>query len=271
MDYMQQTNLSRGLSDLIRRINLGADGTQIGEDLFGVADLLRKDHALASALTDPGRDASDRQGLARKIFEPVLCTGAMQSFYDLVGDNWSRERDLSATTARLGLDAYMLAAVHRDKVSTVAEELVLASMLISENRDLRIQLSDLGEGSAEERSALAKKVFHGHVSPITERLIMRAAFTSDYGRLLETLRAYADRSAQLDGNHLVIVTSAEPLSDEQRARMLDLARRRWNEPVELVAVTDPNMLGGFKLDGGDRAVDTSIRTNIAAARAALTR
>lgn len=271
MDYLQQTNLGRGLTKLIRNINHGADGEQIGEDLFGVADLLRSNQPLARAITDPSRTEADRKKLAHDLFADHLAHAALQSVYDLVGDRWTRPDDLATTLAVLGLDAYILAAVQDKESSTLAYQLIEASELIKDNRELRIQLSDLSDGTPEERSALAMKVFHGHVSPIAERLIGRAAASSDYGRILQTLRSYADRAAELDGKRLVVATTANPLTDAQIKRMEELASRRFNEPVELVPIVDSHMLGGFKMDGGERFVDTSIRTDIAAAREVLTR
>lgn len=271
MDYLQQTNLGRGLHGLINNINHGADGEQIGEDLFGVADLLRSNEPLARAITDPSRTDTDRRSLARDLFADVLSNAAMQSVYDLVGDRWTRPEDLATTLSVLGLDAYILAAVQDKESDTLASQLIGAGEVIKEDRELRIQLSDLGDGTSTDRSKLAMKIFHGHVSPIAERLIGRAAASSDYGRLLQTLRSYADRAAELNGKRLVVATTAKPLSEAQVKRMEELASRRWNTAVELVPIIDPHMLGGFKMDSGDTFVDTSIRTDIAAARAVLTR
>ncbi len=274
MSTKQQYPATAVDSALVKAINDGVDGQQIGEDLFGAADLLREDKKLARALTDPGRDAAARQQLATDVFKPAISTQALNLVVDLTGDHWSKVGSLADAVEELGLDSYILAydkAADGDPATVLAQELVDASLLIAASRDLRIQLSELGQGNRADRAALARKVFHGQVSPIAERLLARAAYSSHFGRILQTVRSYAERAAIFSGGRLVVATTSEPLTDDQYLRLGRLAERRWDTKVQMVRTTDPQMLGGFRLEAGSESVDTSIRTDIAAARAALTR
>ena len=60
------------------------------------------------------------------------------------------------------------------------------------------------------------------------------------------------------------------LSEKQQTRLTYLASKRWNTPVLMTWDVDPDLVGGFRLDMGEQAVDTSVRSDLQEARLALT-
>lgn len=271
MSHMQRSTYEAAYQMLVHAVNSGADGKEIGEDLFGAADLLNANSSLLLALTDPSRASSDKQTLADSVFGSSVATAAFEVISALVADHWSIPGEFSAAIADLGLDSHILAAMRDDKYDDLCQELIDAQTLIASNRDFRVQLSDIGDGDPRARAALARKVFSGHVSKITERLLSRAAFSTPYGQLLQTLRSYADRAAAATDKQLVVAYTAKPLSEEQYYRLERLASFRWNSAVQLATVIDPSLLGGFRLDAGDESVDTTVRRDLTAARSVLAR
>lgn len=256
---------------LIKAINSGGDGTQIGEDLFGAADLLAANSGLRNALTDPARSAESKKKLVQQVFDGVVSSAALQVLILLSGHHWTAPMALAEAVGGLGLDTYIRMAIYSDDDQTLAQELIDAQTLIAANRQLRVQLSDIGEGKPADRAELAKTIFQGRVSNIAERLIVRAAFSSPFGRLIQTLRDYANRAAEVTDKHLIIAHTAKELSEDQYYRLARLAARRWQCAVLMVRVVDPQLVGGFRLDSGEESVDTTIQTDIAAARMALAR
>lgn len=254
---------------LVRVINSGGSGQEIGEQLFGASDLISQNSSLRDALTDPARTGAERATLLDAVFKESTSTAALQVMEVLVHDHWSRPCDFVAAIEDLGLDSHILMAMHSNEYDNLCQELVDVQTVVSQNRDLRVQLSDVGEGNPRARAALARKIFHGRVSPITERLVSRAAYSSDFGLLLQTLRDYADRAACATGKRLVVVYTAEPLSENQYYRMAGLASRRWDAAVLLTTVVDPTLLGGFRLDAGEESVDTTVRRDLVAVRSAM--
>lgn len=267
----QRDRFARARQMLVDSINSGGDGAQIGEDLFGASDLLESDHALREALTDPSRDTRAKQQLIESVFGSRISGAAVEVMGALVALHWSSSRHFARAVGDMGLESCILMAMHGDEYDSLCQQLVDAMTLLSENRELRVQLSDIGEGSPKDRAALARKIFHGHVSHIAERLIVRAAFHAHYGHLVRTLRDYAERAAQATEKRLVIAYTAEPLTEEQYYRMAALAARRWDSAVLLTTVVQPSVIGGFLLDAGEQSVDTTVKTDIAAARLALVR
>lgn len=271
MSAEQQANYAVGLNTLRDLAGEGTPGASIGEDLFGVVGVLHESHALVHGLTNVARTPDDRAALAATVFGSKISDDALKIVVALSREHWTRSEGLPASLEDLGVDACLLAAAENTRSSTVPQELVDAYTLVLNNRDLRIQLSDLGEGNPEDRAALAGKIFSGHLDPITVRLVSRAARSAAYGRLAQTLRGYADRAAGLEGKTLAIATSARPLTSEQVERLHALAERRWDRPIVLTTTVDPALIGGFRLDVGEESMDTSIRQDINAAKLAMTR
>lgn len=270
MGAEQQSNLGAGQKFLHAAIRGGAEGEAVADDLMAVHDVLVANRALVRALTDVGRSASAREHLASQVFASHVDELSAQLLELMVGLHWTKSADLPLTIRELGLDAAVLAEDF-EKKPDVSQQLVEACALIMSNQELRLQLSDLGRGTPAERAALADRIFAGHVSPITQKLIRRAARDVEYGHLVEFLSDTARRAAELNGQLLVICTSARPLSDEQAQRMTRLSELTWGRRVDLAQLVDPSLIGGFRLVAGDEAIDTTIRNDIALARTALAR
>lgn len=256
---------------LASAIKGGADGERIGEDLFGVSDLLESNAPLRENLTEPSRLDTDKVTLLKSLFAAHCTDTTMEVLEDLVKQHWSSSHALVEVTSDLGLDAYIYQAVQDGQCADLAQQLMNASALISDQRELRVQLSDIGEGKPEDRANLARAIFQGKVCPIAERLIVRAAFSTHYGQLLLTLRHYASRVAELNGRRLVVAYTATPLDEEQYDKLRQLASRRWHTDVLLTTVVQPDLIGGFRLDAGEQSVDTTVRRDLRVARESLTR
>mgnify|MGYP002724181956 CR=1 FL=1 len=256
---------------LASAVEEGADGEQVGEDLFGSSDLLAGSAPLREGLTDPSRTDSDKLALLDAVFAANVTKTALEVLQDLVKEHWTSSRALVEVTSDLGLDAYIYQALKDGEYADLAQQLIDAVSLISGERELRVQLSDIGEGGAKDRANLARVIFKGRVSPIAERLIIRAAFSTHYGELLQTLRSYASRVAELTGKTLVVAYTATELDEKQYKKLTQLASRRWQIDVLLTTVIDPSLIGGFRLDAGEQSVDTTVRRDFVVARESLTR
>lgn len=270
MGAEQQSHLATAQRLLHRLVRDAGTGEETGVDLFAIADLLQANQNLLRGLTDPGRSEDDRAALATAVFSDHVHSIALWTIEMLSAMHWGHPRELIATVAELGLDSFVLAE-NADENPDLCQQLVDAYTLINSNRELRIELSDIGLGGSEQRAELAGRLFEGHVTPIAKRLIMRASANAQLGHLVKTLRIMASRAAEMNGKMLVICTTARPLTPQQASRMAALATRKWNRPVDMAYVVDPDLIGGFRLDVGEEAIDTSIRSDLALAHEALVR
>ncbi|MDP2323969.1 MAG: F0F1 ATP synthase subunit delta [Gammaproteobacteria bacterium] len=72
----------------------------------------------------------------------------------------------------------------------------------------------------------------------------------------EVLKAEAERT--LD----VVLTSASAVTDAQQQRIIDSLNKRFGRQVRLTVQIDPTLIGGARLQVGDRVIDGSVRTGL---------
>jgi F-type H+-transporting ATPase subunit delta len=60
----------------------------------------------------------------------------------------------------------------------------------------------------------------------------------------------------------VTLTTAIGVSDEQQSRIVDSLTRRFGRQVRLAVQLDPDLIGGARLQVGDRVIDGSVRTGL---------
>jgi len=72
----------------------------------------------------------------------------------------------------------------------------------------------------------------------------------------EVLKAEAERT--LD----VTLTSASAVSDDQQKAIIDSLNKRFARQVRLAVQIDPTLIGGARLQVGDRVIDGSVRTGL---------
>jgi F-type H+-transporting ATPase subunit delta len=67
------------------------------------------------------------------------------------------------------------------------------------------------------------------------------------------------------------ITSAQPLSDEQRAQIVAALEARYGKKIEADVDVDPELLGGARVQVGDQVIHASMRDALAQMAAALAR
>jgi F-type H+-transporting ATPase subunit delta len=92
------------------------------------------------------------------------------------------------------------------------------------------------------------------------RLVAFDAIHDEFNRL-------ADEAA---GRVRAEVRSANPLRDEQRARLVDALARRTGKNIELTVHVDPSLIGGAIATVGGLVFDGSLRTQLSQLRSTLT-
>jgi F-type H+-transporting ATPase subunit delta len=67
------------------------------------------------------------------------------------------------------------------------------------------------------------------------------------------------------------ITSAKPLTDEQRAQIVGALEERYGKRIEAELDVDPELLGGARVQIGDQVIHASMRDALAQMAAALAR
>ena len=91
------------------------------------------------------------------------------------------------------------------------------------------------------------------------KLLIESDRVPEIAGIEEEFDRLADMAA---GRVRATVTTAIELSSHERDRVAEELSKRLGEEVKLDAVVDPRILGGIKLQYGDRLVDASVATKL---------
>ncbi|WP_051259406.1 F0F1 ATP synthase subunit delta [Schaalia suimastitidis] len=245
------------------------DRMRVAEDIFGISDILHSDARLRRALCDPARAAADKEELLRHAFAASIQPASLKIVNLVAHRHWSSPEHIPVVVEACGVYVVLVAAQHANVLPELENELLQLQEVLADNRDLRVELSDMGHGTAHERGQLAQKIFGKYLTPYSNRLLRRAVGRTAHGRLLSKLRHYAERAAAMEERALVSVQSAVPLSQEQVTRLRRLMSARLGREVSLAITIDPKVIGGFRLLTGTEAVDATIAARLAELRRSL--
>jgi F-type H+-transporting ATPase subunit delta len=172
-----------------------------------------------------------------------------------------------ATIARPYAEATFRAALEKGALGPVAESLALVAATA---RDERMH-SLLGNPkvSAQQKKDVFAAV--GDLDPLVKNLV--GVLIDNHRDVLVGL--IAEQFEELKHEHERVlrarITSAQPLSDEQRADIVAALEKRYGKKIEAELDVDPQLLGGARVQVGDQVIHASIRDALAQMAAALTR
>jgi F-type H+-transporting ATPase subunit delta len=114
---------------------------------------------------------------------------------------------------------------------------------------------------AEQREALVSGAPHVLDPEGTNlaRLLIESSRIGDAAEIDEEFQRLADEAA---GRVRATVTTAIELEAQDRDRVARELSRRLEKDVHISVVVDPRILGGMKLQYGDRVVDASVATKL---------
>jgi F-type H+-transporting ATPase subunit delta len=113
--------------------------------------------------------------------------------------------------------------------------------------------------ATEQRMALVSDLFESGEATNLAKLLIE----SDRVRDVEAIEAEFQRLADEAGGRVrATVTTAVELSSNDRDRVAEELSRRLGKEVHLDVLVDPGILGGLKLQYGDRLVDASVATRL---------
>ena len=171
-----------------------------------------------------------------------------------------------------------VAGVYSEALLTLAAEKGSADLLLEELEGVVALLDGqpelerfLGSPLADpkQQEALLEKSLRGQASDI---LVDTLQVLRRKGRL-QLVRAvaatYRAQWLRLKGRVEVAVTTAVPLSEELRAKLIAAANRATGKTAQILERVDPALLGGMVVRIGDQKLDRSVATEVARLGAAL--
>lgn len=115
--------------------------------------------------------------------------------------------------------------------------------------------------ATEERMALISASPHVFDAEATNlaKLLIESSRVRDVVAIEEEFQRLADEAA---GRVRATVTTAVELTAKDRDRVQDELSKRLGKQIRMLVVVDPRILGGLKLQYGDRLVDASVSTRL---------
>lgn len=233
----------------------------IGDALFAVAALLDGQPSLRSALTDPARGGDDKAALVRSLLAGKAPDQVVDLLSSMVQNRWSRPRDLAEATTQLGVEAVLVSAQRHDRLGEVQDELFRFSRIVAAQPELRLALTDRAL-PVERKSELLTELLKEKTTVEAARLIVHAV-TEPRGRSLEVnLEVLATAAAALRQRQVATVTSAVPLTEQQRDRLAAALSAQLGFDVQINVVIDPEVVGGLRVSLGGELIDGTLSSRI---------
>lgn len=249
--------LAAARAALDQALSTDVDASDLASELFAITAALDSSASLRRALTDPSREAPAKRDLAGSLFGDKISEVAGRLLAELVGQRWSRERDLSDAVEMLAVEAEMASAEAAGRLDTVEDELFRFGRVVAGSPDLRDALRGR-ESTGADKADLAQRLLEGKASPETVRLARQALVAPRGQRLDRTLSGYLAVAARRREELIATVTAAAPLGHSEQERLARALSAHYDKPVQLNVTVDPAVLGGLRIQVGDEVVDGTI-------------
>jgi F-type H+-transporting ATPase subunit delta len=174
-----------------------------------------------------------------------------------------------ATVARPYAEAVFRAALEKGALAAVAESLALVAAIARDEQMHSILLNP--KVNAQQKKEIFETVAGGRLDDITKKLL--ALLVDNHREVL--IGSIAAQFEALKHEHEKVlsarITSAQPLSDQQRGDIVSALEKRYGKKIEAELDVDPQLLGGARVQVGDQVIHASVRDALAQMAAALTR
>lgn len=245
---------------LERQVADGADAAALGTDLFALAAVIRQEPGLRRVATDVSVTGEAKAGLVRDVFGGKVGGDALDLLAEAVGARWAATRHLADALEHLGVVATVRSADREGDAARLVDELFAIAGLIKDNPGLRDALSDTSRSVADKRD-LVRGLLEGRALPATTTLVEQA-LAGTHRTVGVALGEYQKVAAQVHGEHLAVVRVAQPLDEAGRRRLSEALARRYDRPVHLNVVVEPDLIGGLRVEIGDEVIDGSVASRL---------
>lgn len=242
----------------------GATGAKVGAELFQVVEVLEGDRTLRVAVADTAAPAEARQDLVRGVFGWKVDQATLDLTLAAVAQDWSNPRELREGLTVLGREALLRSADEQGQLQTVEDELFRLGRIVAGDAEFEQPLADR-TADADRKRALLGEVLYGKVTAVTE-LLASQAVARPSGMPADDFLEISRQAAELRGRSVAVVTSAEPLSQQQSDDLRGRLTSLYGREIAIHNDVDAGLLGGVVVRVGDEIIDGSVAGRLDAMR-----
>ncbi|MGW2203044.1 F0F1 ATP synthase subunit delta [Streptomyces sp. NPDC001774] len=237
--------------------NTSVDAAKLAGELAAVTALLDREVSLRRVLTDPAQAGEAKAELAGRLLAGQVGGETVDLVSGMVRSRWSQSRDLVDSAEELANTADLTAAQQAGALDDVEDELFRFGRIVTSSTELRSALTDKA-ATASAKGELLRSLLGGKANAVTERLVVRLV-TQPRGRSLEAgLESLSKLAAARRDRMVAVVTSAVPLTDQQKQRLGAVLAKLYGRQMHLNLDVDPAVLGGITVQVGDEVINGTI-------------
>lgn len=149
-------------------------------------------------------------------------------------------------------------AVEKGQLEQVNNDMLYLQQVNNSSKDF-INLLRSPVISADKKQSIIDAVTQGKIGELTAAFTRLLVNKGREGELPEIITAFIKQYKDEKGIYTVKLTTATQVSDEVKNRIVEQVKNTSDmKNIELETVVDPNIIGGFVLQAGDKLVDASI-------------
>ena len=151
-------------------------------------------------------------------------------------------------------------ALEHSQVAEIQEELT-AILTICQETELANYLTSLALARSDKEKLVT--LLQEQASPYVKNFLALLLLNERENLLEPIVQAVLDRLQQETREFKLTVTTAVPLSDQQKGRLLEMGSKKFAiHAKRLEEKIDPSIIGGFVLEANNQIIDTSIRSQL---------
>ena len=237
------------------------EALEYGDQLFTFADALIANPALVAFCTDSASTPQMKRQMLDRLLGGKMDLPLVVELENLMDARWRTSADLVTAVESLGVHCVISSINHDHRTRKVEGELFQLATAMKAEPEASNYLSNPNE-PVEARRHLVQTILKGKADPATLLLAERATINPTAGRFRATLNEMVAKIAASRELAVAKVTSPIELSDHQLKRLEQLLTRKYGKPVEVNVSVDPNVIGGLRVEVGDRVLDDTYRARL---------
>jgi F-type H+-transporting ATPase subunit delta len=174
-----------------------------------------------------------------------------------------------ATVARPYAEAIFKSALEHGTLGATADGLAFMAA-IARDESMRFVLAD-PKVSARQKKELFLAVAGDRFNDLLDNVLALLVDTHRDTLIAEIAKQFEELKHEHERVLTARITSAQPLTDQQRDDIVGALERRYGKKIEAELDVDPQLLGGARVQVGDQVIHASVRDALAQMAVALAR
>jgi F-type H+-transporting ATPase subunit delta len=242
--------------------------TECGDQLLSVTRFLVDQPRLRRALSDPAREADDREGLARRLLADQIGEGAHSVALVLVRGRWGTPGELADGFETVAIAALLEAGAKLGTLADIEDQLFRFGRLVDGTPELSAVLESSGSDPAG-RASLVERLLGGKADPVTVTLAAAACYGIGGRSFHASLEYLIEAAAAARDEVVAYVTVARPLDEAGERTLAVKLGQIYDRPVGIKVTVDPSIVGGIRVQVGSELWDGTVSRRLGEARSAL--